>query len=71
MSYSFKSKDKPATKIYYLNEKNNICSADIEIEGVFLLFNWLLQSKNAIGSMLPNVKTLLDKYGDAKISNIK
>jgi hypothetical protein len=26
---------------------------------------------NAIGSMSPNVKTLLDKYGDAKISNIK
>jgi glycerol kinase len=26
---------------------------------------------NAIGSMLPNVKSLLEKYGDAKISNIK
>jgi hypothetical protein len=39
-----------------------------KMKGGFL-FNGL--SMNAIGSMPPNVKTLLDKYGDAKISNIK
>ena len=70
MSYTFHSKHKPASKLYFLNDDNKICSADIEIEGG-LLFNGLLQSKNAIGSMPPNVKSLLDKYGDAKISNIK
>jgi hypothetical protein len=66
MSYTFHSKHKPASKLYFLNDDNKICSADIEIEGG-LLFNGLLQSKNAIGSMPPNVKSLLDKYGDAKI----
>ncbi len=54
----------PSAYIEEYNKKFKI------IEGG-LLFNGLLQTKNAIGSMPPNVKTLLDKYGDAKISNIK
>lgn len=33
MSYSFSTKEKPASKIYFLDKNNKVCSADIEIEG--------------------------------------
>lgn len=68
MNYSFISKDKPATKIYFLNEDNKICSADIIMEGEGI-FDSLM--KTSTGSMPANVKALLDKYGDVKINSIK
>jgi hypothetical protein len=33
MSYSFKSKDEPATDIFFLNEDNKICHASVIMEG--------------------------------------
>ena len=33
MSYSFKSKDEPATDIFFLNEDNKICKASVIMEG--------------------------------------
>ena len=33
MSYSFKSKDEPATDIFFLNEDNKVCHASVIMEG--------------------------------------
>jgi hypothetical protein len=75
-TYSFKSKDKPATTIYFLNENNKICSADIiEVEGGSMLntniFDLRNNALNATSSAPPNVLKLLQKYGDAQIQYIK
>ena len=76
MSYSFKSKDEPVSKIYFLDKNNKICSADIiEVEGGSMLntniFDLRNNALNATSSAPPNVLKLLQKYGDAQIQYIK